>query len=646
MQQAGRVRWEHRLARLAATAIVVMGPVSVGAQADGNGANLIERMQRSTVQVLCADSWGSGFSVGNVRTIVTNAHVVEECENLRVRGPDGAIAPARVVVVDRYKDVAVLEVSGSPNVVPTTLRSDAGVNVGEEVFALGFPGIAQHQDGDIQVQSSLARVTRGPISRAAYPQNNGERFMLDHSAGIYHGNSGGPLFDACGRVIGVNTEIGMDSREQFYGTVGFAVGTRTIAELLQKAGVSVSVTNDGCRVGFGTIVGAAVVSAKAASPDAQAAVGRLEASYRKLKTEYDTKWDSLQTIVAQGDSAETARAQKAEESLAGLLNGVQSQVNSSIAGVNTRIDGVEERIAKFEKQFSTWLLTVSIVLAVVVMVVGGVVWRQRVQGAQLAETGRELVSNSEKLDDLERNMSQIREQLREHEQELQRRARRVIDQLSQQDAKGGRDARAAVEVLLETPGYTESSMSDTLRTRVARTVRGGNDAPETRRDRTQNHRTRPDRTHHDGLLVELTIHDGRSSHSRAVTLAAGSAAYIGRDERALRAVAEAFALTPVIVPLAADDRVSRCHMSISNEGECVRVTDMSLNGTFASMPLSDVQRSNRPVDGGRRNRAELLETGDSVGLRNAASFALARPDSGFTIDVRLRNADGSAFANN
>ena len=608
-----------------------------------DGAELITRMQKATVQVLCDGASGSGFSVADARTIVTNAHVVVEeregeagiCTGLRVRATDGAIVTARVVVVDQERDVAILATDGAVGVTPATLRSEGGVKVGEEVFALGFPGVADRGGQPLNGQGAEARVTRGPVSRSAYPENNGTRFLLDHSAGIYHGNSGGPLFDACGRVVGVNTEVGIRGN-QVYGTVGFAVGARTIAEVLRRTGATPTLADSGCTVGFGTIVGATVAAAKGASPDAQAVAKRLEASYQRFRKDYDAKWEALQLVVQQGDSAETARAQQAEASLAGLLNDVQGQLNANIAGATQRIDALDNRFNAFESQFRRWMQYVMGGLAVLALAIGGVFWMQRRDRGQVE---RKMVGLGAEQEEMKGDLDRIRQQLREHDLRLQQAAMAAVAKLSAEDAKGGRDARQAMDILQGIPGFSAESMSPQLRTVVARTVRdAGNQTMRARTVRDTGMATV--RAADPGELVaRVTVRDGQSGTIRQVELPVGAAVYIGRHEGTLHTVAQRFPFAPLTVLMGADDaRVSRCHLSISNEGDGIRVTDLSLNGTFASVALPSLQRGTQPVDGGRRNRPDLLEQGDSAKLTQPVSLALARQDSGLTVDIQLAGA--------
>ncbi len=637
-----------------ALSVIATVPLLAQAPAPADGAELIARMQKSTVQVICEGGWGSGFAVNDPRTIITNAHVVVQrddegdmvpCADLRVRAWDGAIVTARVVVVDAEKDVAVLSTDGSLGVTPAPLRADGGVKVGEEVYALGFPKIAQGGDRS-GVRNPEARVTRGPVSRSAYPERNGARFVLDHSAGIYPGNSGGPLFDACGRVVGVNTYIAMDLNRpvgedgsptlQSFGSVGFAVGTRTIAEVLGKSGTPPALAGDGCTVGFGTIVGATVAAAKGTSPEAQATVKRLEASYQRFRKDYDAKWEALQLVVQQGDSAETARAQQAEASLAGLLNDVQGQLNANIAGATQRIDALDNRFNAFESQFRRWMQYVMGGLAVLALAIGGVFWMQRRDRGQVE---RKMAGLGAEQEEMKGDLDRIRQQLREHDLRLQQAAMAAVAKLSAEDAKGGRDARQAMDILQGIPGFSAESMSPQLRTVVARTVRdAGNQTMRARTVRDTGMATV--RAADPGELVaRVTVRDGQSGTIRQVELPVGAAVYIGRHEGTLHTVAQRFPFAPLTVLMGADDaRVSRCHLSISNEGDGIRVTDLSLNGTFASVALPSLQRGTQPVDGGRRNRPDLLEQGDSAKLTQPVSLALARQDSGLTVDIQLAGA--------
>jgi S1-C subfamily serine protease len=137
------------------------------------------------------DSTGSGFAVSANGQIVTNHHVVADCAEVRVR-PVGQEAVEGVVVAhDRGNDLALLH---APARLPAAaLRNDSGIRPGDSVVAVGFPlpGLL----------ASEANVTTGSVSALAGIGND-TRF-LQMTVPVQPGNSGGPLLDLQGRVVGV-----------------------------------------------------------------------------------------------------------------------------------------------------------------------------------------------------------------------------------------------------------------------------------------------------------------------------------------------------------------------------------------------------------------------------------------------------------
>jgi serine protease Do len=139
---------------------------------------------------------GSGFVYDNKGHIQTNNHVVEDAENIKVLFSDGEEATATVIGTDKHSDVAVIKVDNSNY--PALPKGDSSkLKVGELVMAIGSPfGFSQS-------------VTTGIISaleRNAVGINDYESFIQTDAA-INRGNSGGPLVDMDGNVIGVNSAI-------------------------------------------------------------------------------------------------------------------------------------------------------------------------------------------------------------------------------------------------------------------------------------------------------------------------------------------------------------------------------------------------------------------------------------------------------
>lgn len=156
-------------------------------------AQTIERIERGLVYIKTPSGSGSGFIVEEDGLVVTNAHVVEDFETVSVVTADGAEYAGSVLGVDEIADLALVKVRAGTRFAAMGLGDSDGVQVGDDVIALGFP--LRYELG-----SSLT-VTRGIISSKRMADGVEE---LQTDAAINPGNSGGPLVDRDGRVIGVN----------------------------------------------------------------------------------------------------------------------------------------------------------------------------------------------------------------------------------------------------------------------------------------------------------------------------------------------------------------------------------------------------------------------------------------------------------
>ena len=194
-------------------------------------------------------SHGTGFAVAP-DMIVTNAHVVREALlddtlTIAVVPSDGDKAEyVRPISVDPRSDLALLRITGEMRLPALTIAGRADPDSGE-VSAVGYPmnvDRAQGLDiGDIFRPQPPVK-SRGFIS-GARPSRQFDSIL--HTAPIARGNSGGPLLDGCGRVIGVNS-FGADSEAgdaEFY----FAVSTRELLPFLRKNNVDATVNASPCR---------------------------------------------------------------------------------------------------------------------------------------------------------------------------------------------------------------------------------------------------------------------------------------------------------------------------------------------------------------------------------------------------------------
>jgi serine protease Do len=169
---------------------------------------------------------GSGFVISAEGYIVTNNHVVEDAEEIRVVFEDKTSMPARLVGRDPATDIAVLKVDPPPNMAIVSWGDSDAAEPGSWVIAIGSPfGLG-------------GTVTVGVVSARSRDIHSGPYDdYIQTDASINRGNSGGPLFNARGEVIGVNTAIFSPAGINI--GIGFAVPSRTaqaVADQLIQTG--------------------------------------------------------------------------------------------------------------------------------------------------------------------------------------------------------------------------------------------------------------------------------------------------------------------------------------------------------------------------------------------------------------------------
>lgn len=166
---------------------------------------VVERVTASTVNVEatgCGRRYeGSGFAIRE-NLIVTNAHVVAGADEVDVRRPDGEVLSGRVVVFDDDRDLALVRVDGLGQA-PLPL---ARASEGQDAVEVGYPG---GQDTP-RPQPASVRQIRNAVGRDIYGQDRTEREVLFLSARLAQGDSGAPVADAQGAVIGVVFAISPD----------------------------------------------------------------------------------------------------------------------------------------------------------------------------------------------------------------------------------------------------------------------------------------------------------------------------------------------------------------------------------------------------------------------------------------------------
>jgi putative serine protease PepD len=170
------------------------------------------------------EATGSGFVVSTDGYLVTNAHVIDGATSIEVKIGDGKALTARLVGKDASTDLALLKVDpGDQKLTALTLGDSSAVEVGDPTFAIGNP-FGLDRTLTTGVVSALQRQITSP---------NG--FSIDDviqtDAALNSGNSGGPLLNAAGEVIGVNSQIESSGSGGSVG-IGFAVPSDTVAEVV------------------------------------------------------------------------------------------------------------------------------------------------------------------------------------------------------------------------------------------------------------------------------------------------------------------------------------------------------------------------------------------------------------------------------
>jgi S1-C subfamily serine protease len=164
---------------------------------------------------------GSGFVLSHEGLILTNNHVIDNAQRVEVTLSDKHKYKATVMGVDRQHDLALLKID-APNLVPATLSDSAGLMVGQRVYAIGNPfGLSGTMTrGIISAIRSIGTQSGEPIEDA-----------IQTDAAVNPGNSGGPLLNSRGEVIGITTLIASNGSDQSAG-IGFAIPINTAKAVL------------------------------------------------------------------------------------------------------------------------------------------------------------------------------------------------------------------------------------------------------------------------------------------------------------------------------------------------------------------------------------------------------------------------------
>ena len=182
-------------------------------------------------------SWGSGIVVSSDGYILTNTHVIDEGERATVQLYDGSTCAAKLVAADSQSDVAILKIEKT-GLTPAVFASSKNIRTGDAVCAIGNP---LSPDYSLTMTSGIISATSREIS-----YNGAVMKLLQTDTSINEGNSGGPLFNDRGQVIGITNMKIVSSFSNIEG-IGFAIPSDTLQSIVA------ALMNDGAVYGRSTI---------------------------------------------------------------------------------------------------------------------------------------------------------------------------------------------------------------------------------------------------------------------------------------------------------------------------------------------------------------------------------------------------------
>jgi putative serine protease PepD len=249
---------------------------------------------------------GSGWVYDDAGHVITNHHVVVGANSVRVMLSDGSSYPATVVGSDPSTDLAVIKVDApADKLVPLETGSSGDLEIGDAVVAIGSP---------FGLEGS---VTAGIVSALHRDMQSPNGFSINDSiqtdAAINHGNSGGPLLNLEGEVVGVNAQIESDGGGS--DGVGFAIPSDTVrsiaAQLIESGsvehaylGVQLQAIPADAAAELGESAGAAIAEVRPGTPAEQAGLKPATGEQTVNGTPYPTGGDVV--TAADGETIATA----------------------------------------------------------------------------------------------------------------------------------------------------------------------------------------------------------------------------------------------------------------------------------------------------------------------------------------------------
>jgi len=165
---------------------------------------------------------GSGFILNKDGLILTNNHVIDNAQRVEVTLSNKHKYKATVLTVDKGHDLALIKINNVPDLTPATLSESQGLIVGQRVYAIGNP---------FGLSGTMTRGIVSAIRSIRGSEGNPIEDAIQTDAAVNPGNSGGPLLNARGEVIGITTMIASNGADQSSG-IGFAIPINTAKAVL------------------------------------------------------------------------------------------------------------------------------------------------------------------------------------------------------------------------------------------------------------------------------------------------------------------------------------------------------------------------------------------------------------------------------
>lgn len=287
---------------------------------------------------------GSGFVLTDDGYILTNYHVIEDSNSIKVSTYDGSSYDAQLIGYDESNDIAVLKIEAE-GLSPVVLGDSDNLNVGDSVVAIGNPL------GELTF--SLTSGVISALDRQVTLSSNVTMDLIQTDCAINSGNSGGPLFNLYGEVIGItNAKYSSSGSEASIDNIGFAIPINHVLNIvtsiiengyIAKPYIGVSVlTVDEDTQSFGLPAGAAVKSVTEGSPAEKAGIQVSDIITAANGTEISTSEELVDLVSSLYEGAELKLSIYRQGEELELTVTVGEQIQSALAN--------EEQQAQVEEQ--------------------------------------------------------------------------------------------------------------------------------------------------------------------------------------------------------------------------------------------------------------------------------------------------------